>query len=154
MSSRFVLTLCLAVAALLYGVSSAGASSVVQGPFPIDNAAIAAAGMADLRNHVTGLTGFDQDGECFPAMRRWFVSAGGPGGSTGPLASGGHISVYTNAHAVTVAAADAQPGDVIQLENPGDLGGWPDGVHTAVIVDNNHDGTFHIVQSNAPGVYI
>jgi hypothetical protein len=148
-SKRFVLPLCLAVAALLYGVASASAATVVQGPFSIDNAAIANAGMAELAQNLGNQgTGWDADGECFPSMRCWFVAAGGP---TNVLRSGGHISTYLSAGAVTVQPADAQRGDVIQLENASEADGWPDGVHTAVIVANHGGATFDVIQANAPG---
>jgi hypothetical protein len=120
--------------------------AIVQGPLKIDNAAIADNGLAEL-NSAPGprQTGFNQPGECVRSVARWLMAAGGPD------LSGDDITTYTSLGAVTVDPANARKGDIVQYQNTGSDQNWASGVHTLVIVANNGDGTFWIVQSNAFG---
>ena len=57
---------------------------------------------------------------------------------------------YFDAGAVEVTAAEAQPGDIIQIADDSDTS--PDasynGLHTAIVIANLGDGTFNVVDSN------
>ena len=69
---------------------------------------------------------------------------------------GGYYNAYSNAggyHVVTNSsnrsdASQAAKGDVIQLNIPGNLEGFKNGMHTAFIVARNSNGTFDLVDSN------
>jgi hypothetical protein len=63
---------------------------------------------------------------------------------------GGFLSPIEGPGAIEVPITDAQPGDIIQVAN--DANTAPDadypGLHTSIIVKNNGDGTFDVVDSN------
>lgn len=62
----------------------------------------------------------------------------------------GFLAPLSGPGAVEVSEADAQPGDIIQIANDADTSPDADyaGLHTSIIVNNNGDGTFEVVDSN------
>lgn len=123
---------------LLLALSNAPAKAVQN----FDNAGVANAGLAEVGT--ARPTGWNQPGECIKSVQRWVAAAGGHFGG------GGVISGYVNSGAKEVTLASAVKGDVIQytaIKN-GD-NNW-NRVHTVVVVKNHGNGSFDIVQSNAP----
>ena len=62
----------------------------------------------------------------------------------------GFLAPLQGPGAIEVSAVDAQPGDIIQIANDADTSPDADypGLHTSIIVQNNGDGTFDVVDSN------
>ncbi len=62
----------------------------------------------------------------------------------------GFLAPIQGPGAVEVSPDDAQPGDIIQIANDADTSPDADypGLHTSIIVNNNGDGTFDVVDSN------
>ena len=83
-------------------------------------------------------------GECWTWMKQVVQD------STGAKVGFDYRFGYLDAGAVEVALKDAGPGDIIQIANDA----WStadadyDGLHTAIIISVNRDGTFEIIDSN------
>lgn len=62
----------------------------------------------------------------------------------------GFLAPIQGPGAVEVSVQQAQPGDIIQIANDADTAPDADypGLHTSIIVNNNGDGTFEVVDSN------
>lgn len=89
-------------------------------------------------------TGWNAEGECIKSVQRWINNAGGR------FVGGGVVDGYLNSGAVPVDPSQTGVGDVIQYTSQSNPNGWEAGVHTVMVVGVNADGTYHIVQSNAP----
>lgn len=84
--------------------------------------------------------------ECYLFVNRVVAQASG-----GRVHIGGahtYYGAYAREGGVQVSAAQAQPGDIIQISVPGDDGTYHDGMHTAVVVANLGGGNFDVVDSN------
>lgn len=83
-------------------------------------------------------------GECWQWMKEVVHSA------TGMTVGFGYRDGYLEAGAVEVSAAQAQAGDIIQIVDDDWDGPGADynGLHTAIILENNGDGTFEAIDSN------
>jgi len=83
-------------------------------------------------------------GECWMFMKKVVFEA------TGQEVGFDYRQGYFDAGATEVSAADAQQGDIIQVANDADTApdASYDGLHTAIILRNNGDGTFDVVDSN------
>ena len=83
-------------------------------------------------------------GECWVFAKKVVAEA------TGKQMGFDYRQGYFDAGAVEVSPADAQPGDIIQVADDNDTS--PDasynGLHTAIIIANNGDGTYNVVDSN------
>ncbi len=83
-------------------------------------------------------------GECWPWVRRVVFEA------TGREMGFDYRGGFLEAGAIEIEAADAAPGDIIQVARDG----WtsPDadypGLHTAIVIRNRGDGTFDAIDSN------
>ena len=83
-------------------------------------------------------------GECFIWVKKVVYEA------TGKQIGFGYRDGYLEAGAIEVSVADAQAGDIIQIVNDDwdGPGADYDGLHTAIILENNGDGTFDAIDSN------
>ncbi|HXU23819.1 MAG TPA: hypothetical protein VN697_07300 [Tepidiformaceae bacterium] len=83
-------------------------------------------------------------GQCWVFMKKVVFEA------TGQEIGFDYRQGYFDAGATEVSAADAQQGDIIQIANDADTSpdASYDGLHTAIILRNNGDGTFDVVDSN------
>lgn len=83
-------------------------------------------------------------GECFIWMKKVVYEA------TGKQVGFGYREGYLEAGAVEVSVSEAQAGDIIQIVDDDWDGPGADysGLHTAIILENNGDGTFDAIDSN------
>ena len=83
-------------------------------------------------------------GECFIWMKKVVYEA------TGKQVGFGYRQGYLDAGAIEVSVAEAQAGDIIQIVSDDWDGPGADynGLHTAIILENNGDGTFDAIDSN------
>ncbi len=83
-------------------------------------------------------------GECWQWMKKVVYSA------TGKSVGFGYREGYLEAGAIEVSASEARAGDIIQIVNDDWDGPGADynGLHTAIILENNGDGTFEAIDSN------
>jgi hypothetical protein len=86
-----------------------------------------------------------QQGQCWTFAQRVVREA------TGKSMGFDYRQGFFDAGAVEVSVKDAKSGDIIQIARDSDTSAGADypGLHTAVILDNNADGTFSVVDSNA-----
>lgn len=93
-------------------------------------------------SHAEGSPG----GSCYFFVNRVLAQASG-----GRVHIGGphtYFGAYAREGGVQVSAADAQPGDIIQISVPSDDINFYNGMHTAIVVHNLGGGTFDVVDSN------
>ena len=83
-------------------------------------------------------------GECWPWMRKVVLEA------TGKSVGFGYREGYFEAGAIEVTVAEARAGDIIQIVDDRRDGAAADydGLHTAIILEPNGDGTFDAIDSN------
>lgn len=86
-----------------------------------------------------------QQGECFPWMRRVVQAA------TGRMVGHDYRLAYLQAGAIDVPSQTARSGDVIQIAKDSDTSPTADypGLHTAFILENQGGGKFKVVDSNS-----
>ena len=155
-TAGIALTVGCGVIPLVAHASSAGAATTADCWVPrsvghtlahqtFNNESIADAGLAEVG--LTCGTGSGAPGECVMAVMRWAAKAGGAWDNTGRP-----DTLYSASGATSVSnpAQDATKGDIVQYVSNTNPGGWVTGVHTYVIVNNHHDGSYDIVQSNVP----
>jgi hypothetical protein len=84
-------------------------------------------------------------GECWVFMQHVVREA------TGRTIGTDYIKGFLNAGAYEVAPADAGPGDIIQILDNRYTTWDADyaGLHTSIVIDNHHDGSFTVVEANA-----
>ena len=134
--SRFVLTwtfivLALGVFASRSVVSAADEPTVAGAQSAVTRWAMAAVGQ--------------QQGECFPWMRRIVQAA------TGIVLGNDYRLGYLQAGAVEVSPQAARSGDIIQIAKDADTSPFADypGLHTAFVLENSGNGKFKVVDSNS-----
>lgn len=64
------------------------------------------------------------------------------------IRSGSYRNAYKDAGALEVSRIEASKGDIIQLSNDSDETKYYKGMHTAIIVSGNSDGSFQVIDSN------
>ncbi len=86
-----------------------------------------------------------QQGECFPWMRRIVQAA------TGIILGNDYRLGYLQAGAVEVSPQAARSGDIIQIAKDTDTTPFADypGLHTAFVLENSGNGKFKVVDSNS-----
>jgi uncharacterized protein YraI len=81
-------------------------------------------------------------GQCYPFVQDVVEEA------TGKQIGFAYRDGYFAAGATEVSPANAQAGDILQISNPDDSGNYYPGMHTAIVITNNGDGTYQVVDSN------
>jgi hypothetical protein len=66
-----------------------------------------------------------------------------------PIGTGSYLSTYRDADAREVSRNEASRGDIIQLCKDSDEKTWHTGMHTAIILSKNPDGSFYVIDSNS-----
>ncbi len=84
-------------------------------------------------------------GQCWTFMKKVVLEA------TGASIGFDYRQGYFDAGAVEVSSSEAQPGDIIQIVDDADSSPDADynGLHTAIVLENLHDGTFTVIDSNS-----
>lgn len=84
-------------------------------------------------------------GQCWVFMQHVVHEA------TGRTIGTDYIKGFLNAGAYEVAPADAGPGDIIQILDNRYTNSDADypGMHTSIVIENHHDGSFTVVEANA-----
>ena len=64
------------------------------------------------------------------------------------IRSGSYRNAYRDVGALEVSRSEASKGDIIQLSNDSDESTFYEGMHAAIIVSRNSDGSFQVIDSN------
>jgi hypothetical protein len=125
-------------------------ASALNGPGSFPNGAVADRAtnyLGQRRAAVVNGSTFNAPGQCVMWVKTWLAEAGA---NVWNFGAADEYTAYTNAGARPISLNEARRGDVLQLTQTSGRG-WNYGVHTVVVLSNNGNGHFSIIQGNAPG---